>query len=156
MYHYQGEWFLSSSSLPEANGRVSSLAESSSSSSSYTFSSLFWEIWQKRGYPMPGDTSKCYMFELVSSFNRIVVRYSEDNIVLHGCRDITTLRECDPVEIAKTNGWDCVRTYPIRSLQGIYISSSILFINLSWLSYSFIIFFRSFSSYILLMQRVWN
>lgn len=38
------------------------------------FSDLFWEIWKNTGMKMPTDTSKCYIFEMLSKKNIIVVQ----------------------------------------------------------------------------------
>lgn len=65
---------------------------------------------------MPEINHMCYMFELVTPLNTIVVKYKENALTLIGCRDLRTLSEVDPFPVAQQNGWACVKTYPITSL----------------------------------------
>ena len=50
------------------------------------------------------------MFDFVSPSFRRIVRYKEDNIILHTVCDLTTLQELDPIEVAvnKTRLLHCV------------------------------------------------
>jgi hypothetical protein len=41
------------------------------------------------------------MFEMVSPRHTIIVQPEEEDIVFHGARDLRTLRELDPILIAK-------------------------------------------------------
>ena len=41
------------------------------------------------------------MFEMVSPRHTIIVQPKEEIIVFHGCRDLTNLKEIDPIMIGK-------------------------------------------------------
>jgi len=40
---------------------------------STTFSTFFWEVWNRKGYQYPSETDqrRCFMFELATPFNRV-------------------------------------------------------------------------------------
>lgn len=109
VYYYQGKWHVSSSGVPDASGIVMGTET--------TFAQLFWGTWDKLGYDFPNDKNKCYMFELIGPMNRIVVVHKEANIILHGARDLKTMKECNPVAVAYENGWQCVKLHPLTSFE---------------------------------------
>jgi len=111
LYWYDNEWQVSSSGMPDAQGEVSDFG--------FTFEKLFWDVWEELGYILPKDTSKCYMFELMTPYNRIVVQHKKNSIVLHGVRDLKTLKELDPYFIALKHEWQCVCTFSLRNLDEI-------------------------------------
>jgi hypothetical protein len=43
----------------------------------------------------------CSMFEMISPRHTIIVQPDDDDIVFHGARDLLTLREMDPIAVAK-------------------------------------------------------
>jgi len=108
LYWYRGEWWVASTSVPDATGVMQK--------DGLRFCDVFWDIWKKSGYSLPDDHNKCYMFEMLSSKNPIVVRPKKDALILHGCRDLTSLQELDPEPIAQRYQWKCVRKYPLQSL----------------------------------------
>lgn len=65
------------------------------------FVDVFWHLWRELELQLPEDTTKCYIFELLTSMNVIVVRPKKDELVLHGCRCLKTLNEIDPLLIAE-------------------------------------------------------
>ena len=71
MYHYDNTWHLSSSSLPEANGKITGMDKKGNDT---TLADVFWRVWKERMYPLPKDTNHCYMFELISKNNVIIVK----------------------------------------------------------------------------------
>lgn len=113
LYFYNNEWLVSSSGIPDASGEISSLIPG------VTFADMFWKVWRELGYLAPKDTRKCYGFEMMTQYNRIVCVYNKSNLVLHSVRDLDTLEECAPEEIAKENGWQCVKSYPMSSLEDV-------------------------------------
>ncbi len=102
MYHYDGKWHVSSSGVPDASGAVP-----------YgTFAKLFWDTWYKHEqYQLPVNTTKCYIFELMTPHNQIVVTHLSSQIVLHGVRCLKTLKEERPEEHAALNKWKVVESY---------------------------------------------
>eukprot|EP01130_Rhizamoeba_saxonica_P015273 TRINITY_DN6814_c0_g1_i3.p1 TRINITY_DN6814_c0_g1~~TRINITY_DN6814_c0_g1_i3.p1 ORF type:complete len:214 (-),score=45.01 TRINITY_DN6814_c0_g1_i3:12-653(-) len=59
----------------------------------------------------------CFMFELVSQSNTIVVQYTEDNLLFHGCRNLDTLNEESPDFYAKKYNWNLPKYYEFESLE---------------------------------------
>lgn len=88
LYFYQGKWRVQSSGMADAGGDVCD--------SGYTFNQLFWKVWQELEYHLPNETEYCFMFELMTPYNRVVVRQYQNNLVLHGVRHLQTLTESDP------------------------------------------------------------
>lgn len=111
LYFYDGSWHVSSSGLPCASGGIMGTET--------TFRELFWGVWDKLGYQLPRDPNVCYMFELMTPYNRVVVRHKDSRIVLHGARRLSDFRELNPIVEAHTNGWECVKTHPLGSWEEI-------------------------------------
>ncbi len=103
LYFYDGQWEIASSGLPDASG--------SRHGGAGNFRELFWETWNGLGYALPEENHFCYMFELITPENKIIVQYDESRIVLHGCRDLRTLNEHPPEPVAEQYGWEAVRTF---------------------------------------------
>jgi hypothetical protein len=60
---------------------------------------------------------RCYMFELTTPDNVIIVRHHRKALVCIGARDLDTLEEISCEDIAEETGWATPRTFPqIRSL----------------------------------------
>lgn len=49
---------------------------------------MFWGVWNKLGMKLPDaeDRNKCFMFELLTKHQVIIVRIEEDDILCHGVR----------------------------------------------------------------------
>jgi hypothetical protein len=114
LYHYQDKWHVSSSGSPDAGGQVTY-------NRNKTFQELFWEVWNELGYKLPDPAlNMCYMFELMTAENRIVVAYDFNRLVLHGARCILLpYNEVAPEQVAKDNGWECVKTFPFNDLANV-------------------------------------
>lgn len=108
LYYYQGEWRVQSSGMADAAGEVNGFG--------YSFGELFWKVWQDKNYQLPIETNYCFMFELMTPYNRIVVRQNSNNLVLHGVRDRLTLKEADPQIWGDKYKWEVVKTYPLQTL----------------------------------------
>ena len=113
LFYYDGQWRVATSGMPDALGEYSPLRPGS------TFSDLFWDEWHNLNYPLPDNHNLCYMFELMTPYNRIVCAYpeSQPSIVLHGCRDLQTLHELPPEPIAACYGWNCVKSIPASNIE---------------------------------------
>ena len=106
MYWHDGGWRVASSGHPTAGGPYGDTAE--------TFRSMFWQTWSALGYTMPQERGSWYAFEFCRPDNRIVVRYPEPRIVLHGVR-LDDFREVGPAgveAVALANGWESVKSWP--------------------------------------------
>lgn len=115
LYFYNGQWQVASNGSPDANGPTPYNRDK-------TFRMLFWQTYQEMGYSLPKDTNMCYMFELMSPENRVVIPYKTNKLVLHGARYVTpkmAFAELDPQVIAEENGWECVKTYPLNDINSV-------------------------------------
>ena len=107
LYWYGNEWNVSSSSLADASGPLPC---------KMTFAELFWDIWNKLGYNLPTDKTMCYMFEMLSPRNTIIVRPDREAMILHGVRKlIKPYPELEPEPIAKKQGWECIKTFSYKN-----------------------------------------
>jgi len=115
LYYYDKHWHVASSGMPDAGGEVMGTTT--------TFRDLFWKTWKDLRYQLPRDKNYCFMFEMMTPYNRIVVRHKESRIVLHGARRLTDFRELNPVVEAHHNGWECVPIYPLGSWDDIELAA---------------------------------
>jgi hypothetical protein len=118
LYYFDNRWQVASSGLPDAGGKVTMLDTNwkDNATSTTTYAELFWKVWNQVGYKLPNSTQRCYMFELVTNMNTIIVRYLEEMIVCIGCRDMETLNELEAEEVAKENGWRSPKSFKIQTL----------------------------------------
>jgi hypothetical protein len=110
VYRYRSAWHVASSARPDAGGAAHAAG--------ITFDELFRRTWATLGYPWPpdGDADTCFMFELMTPANRIIVSSDRPRIVLHGARHLPTMAELDPEPLAARYGWECVRTFPLATV----------------------------------------
>ncbi len=118
LYFYQGKWRVQSSGMADGAGDVYDFG--------CTFSQLFWQVWQELEYQLPSETEYCFMFELMTPYNRIVVRQHQNDLVLHGVRNLKTLTESDPHLWGSKYSWRVVNTYPLQTLAEIITASNSL------------------------------
>ncbi len=113
LYWYDNKWNVASSGSPDAGGEVYP--------TSLTFEGLFWKTWNDLGYKLPDAHSKryCYMFELCTMFNKIVVQHPKSRIVYHGCRNLDTLQEIhvDQSEEHMAYGWELIKSFPLQTME---------------------------------------
>ncbi len=112
LYHYNGNWEVSTSGTPDAEGPLGTVP-------GMTFKSLFWDVWNQLGYSLPESKNHCYMFELMTKHNQIVVVHEKPRIVLHGVRNMLYLYEENPNHYADMNGWECVQSYDFGTYEAI-------------------------------------
>lgn len=110
LYFYDNQWMVASSGTPDASGNVNDM--------DFTFSELFWKVWSELGYVLPNNTDMCYMFELMTPYNRIVVSHEKNRLVLHGARVISSGEEVYPEKAANPE-WEVVRSYSLNSIKAI-------------------------------------
>lgn len=112
-FYYKGSWNAASSGTPDAGGNVNN--------SNMTFSSLFWETWNKMGYGTLGmHPTLTYMFELMTKHNRVVVSHPEPKLVLIGARDTISGQEFNSMVFV--DQFKVVREFGIRSLDEVKAS----------------------------------
>ena len=82
-----------------------------------TNAELFWEVFKLLNYKLPTaeDESKCYMFELATPQNIVLVPHTTIALYLHGVRDLTTLQEELPDPYVEKYGWTLA---PMRLITG--------------------------------------
>lgn len=118
LYFYDREWRVQSSGTPDAAGEVNGFG--------FSFADLFWKVWQELGYQYPLEIDHCFIFELITPYNRIVVQPKENQLVLHGVRNIQTLEESEPSLWANQYGWQLVPSYPLTSWTEVIKAAEIL------------------------------
>jgi len=113
LYFWDGEWRVASSGSPDASGEVYGTG--------LIFRDLFWKVWNDLGYELPSENEQgmCFMFELCSNFNKIVVQHPKPRIVFHGARKLDTFQEMKPEGIARTHMWEVVKSFPLQTLDQI-------------------------------------
>jgi len=115
LYHYDNKWHVSSSGMPDAAGNVLN--------SELSFADLFWKVWEQLEYDLPDNKNMCYMFELMTPYNRVVVKHARNRIVLHGARNLSDFSEVNPIVVAHHNGWECVEIHSLETWEDIMEAS---------------------------------
>ncbi len=115
LYWYNGIWNVATSGSPDAGGNVNDLPN-------MTFASLFWDTFQKQKLSVPphSDVDINYMFELMTPYNRIVVRHMDCQLKLIGVRDRFSGQELSvygPRAVA--TGYPAVRAFALNSVAAI-------------------------------------
>lgn len=109
LYNWCGSWQVATSGTPDGATDIGEFP--------MTFAELFWKIFNRAGYKLEAfDPSVCYMFELCSPWNRVVIPHQDERIVLHGARSLVTGLELSPQLQAAGVGVECVRLFPIQSI----------------------------------------
>ncbi len=110
VYWYDGQWHIQTSGMPDASGEVNGIK-------GYTFADLFQDIVWMRGYTLPKLKHVCYMFELVSPLNRVVVHQTKPQVYWIGARHLETLQELDVYAYPRwPDAPPIPRTWDLRSL----------------------------------------
>lgn len=118
LYFYDNRWHVASSGTPDASGNINE--------SDKSFADLFWDTWRALNYKLPIDRNICYMFELMTNNNRIVVNHPKSRLVLHGLRWVDenqpNLSGCElPPAKAYNNifNWEVVNVYDFHTVEEI-------------------------------------
>jgi len=112
LYWYDNQWNICTTGTPDGGGQVGDFG--------FTFAELFWKTWTELGYNLPEviDTTNCFIFELCTPYNRVVVQHSKSRIVLHGARDIDTQQEIDVEDVTMFYpGWEPIRWFPLTRFE---------------------------------------
>lgn len=111
LYWYDSQWQVASSGTPDASGNVHACK--------LTFAELFWQVFEEMGYQSSISTSNCYMFEMLTPYNRVITRFEGNKLILHGAREMSSYKEIVPAAVAIAYGWECVRTHHLNNWEGI-------------------------------------
>ena len=110
LWYYGGRWQVSTKGSPNAGGNVGDRP--------FTFSQLFWDVWSELGYRQEDLTiGKTYVFELLTPWNKVVVRQNCNRLVLIAVRDNLSGEETDVREYAPY--LTVVKSYDLNDLQDI-------------------------------------
>lgn len=119
LYWYDNKWHVQTSGVPDASSNIDDLQ--------ITFSDLFWKTHNDMGYKLPSqnfDTDICLSFELMTPFNKVVVRHAEPKLVLIGAHNRLTGIEYVPEELKLKYSlpYDVVRSFPLNTIDEIVTS----------------------------------
>ena len=112
LYFYDGEWRVQTSGTPDAAGAVGGL--------NLSFGDLFWQVFREMGLSLPpilksnAQHEHTFMFELMTPYNRVVVRHRERRLALIGVRHRETGQERDIDEFGRI--YPVVRSFPLRTM----------------------------------------
>ena len=114
LYYYDDAWQVATTGRADASGEVSGAKKQQTS-----FADLFWSTFRQLGYRLPTcDGRFCYLFELMTRHNQVVVKHEKPRIVLHGIREVGVFPypEHLPEPFAAEYGWEVARTFPLSQL----------------------------------------
>jgi hypothetical protein len=114
LYEHGGVWHVASSGTPRAGGRYGK--------EELLFRDRFWQVFYGAGMVLPPQymSGVGFFFELCAPDNRIVVKYDEPKLVLHGARDRNTEHELSRgtlENIAAELFWPIVKEHPLQSAE---------------------------------------
>jgi hypothetical protein len=101
LYFYNGEWNVSTKTLPDASGEIYKKET--------TYRELFFKIFKDLNYELPTDTTKCYIFEAMYDGQGITSK-NKETISLLAVRDLITLKELDVEIIGNELGYSIVES----------------------------------------------
>jgi hypothetical protein len=109
LYWYPDQWRVASSGTPDASGPAHD--------SGITFADLFWKTWNDLKHQLPTDRQSCFMFELMTPLNRIIVPHERSRLVYIGQRSLTgAMKESWGEHQAEILGWQVAKEYPLTTL----------------------------------------
>lgn len=114
LYFYDKQWHVGTSGTPDA---VTPVHDTET-----TFKELFWDTFRKQGMelPHPNFAGTTFIFELMSPYNRIVVRHPKPLIVLIGVRQVYgNFIEDTPERNGRMLHWPYVHHIRLRSFEDI-------------------------------------
>ena len=115
-YEYAGTWHVATTGNPDAGGRVND--------SAYTFAELFWEtlgIYLSEDWDTaPWESADwCYLFELTTPHNRVIVNHLTAGLTLLGVRNRVSGQWVSASETVMARVVPVVREFPLRSFADI-------------------------------------
>ncbi len=115
-FEYAGTWHVATTGNPDAGGPVND--------SAYTFAELFKEtlgLYLGEDWETPPweNTDWCYLFELTTPHNRVIVNHLTAGLTLLGVRDRVSGQWVKTSETVMARVVPVVREYPLRSFADI-------------------------------------
>lgn len=114
LYHYKGEWNISTKTMPDADGKIYN--PNKEIKEEKLFRDYFFDTFKKLGYKFPENTNRTYVFEFMFK-NQGIVQKTKESISLLMVRDLSTLEEVNHIEVANEYGWDKVTPIETSSLE---------------------------------------
>lgn len=119
VYPYDRLWHVATTGTADASGEVNGFG--------MTFADLFWQTFQEQGMRLPGFTDTepsdlCYLFELTTPYNQVVVAHTECRLTLLAIRNRRTGAYLSPEMVtfaADMLACPRVREYPLTSWEAI-------------------------------------
>ena len=111
VFFYGNRWHVQTTGTIFASGQVNGL--------DMTFKDLFWKTWEEEGYPNPVsffDRDFCFMFELTTPFNRVVVPHKTCRLTLLAIKNKLTLQEVSIKPIILESNIQGVRSFALQSM----------------------------------------
>ncbi len=111
---YSNSWDIGTQGTPDACGPVGGWG--------FTFKELFWKTWNELGYKLPDWKESTWIFELCSSYNKIIVQHPTPRIVLHGQRRARGGHELSYpflIRAGQEYNWEVVKAYDLSSFDAI-------------------------------------
>ncbi len=116
VFEYMGAWHVATTGNPDAGGPVND--------SAYTFAELFWETlgiylgedWDTAPWESP---DWCYLFELTTPHNRVIVNHLTAGLTLLGVRDRVSGQWISVSETVMARVVPVVCEYPLQSFADI-------------------------------------
>ena len=93
LYYHNGVWSVSSSKHPHGDALLGIRKQHN-----IVFDQLFWSIFNAKYKLHDLNKRYCYMFEMISPDNPIVIQYDTNNLILTGARNMDTFEELDIVD----------------------------------------------------------
>lgn len=88
LYFYKNEWHVQTLGNPDALGSINENED-------MNFQKLFWDTFKEENYPLPPYLWQhyCFIFELMTKHNRVVVQHLKPQLILIGIRCLLTQKE---------------------------------------------------------------
>ena len=96
LYYYNGEWNISTKTIPDADGRIHI--------KDVIFRDFFFEVFNKLGYKLPNDINNVYVFEFMFEGQGITLK-NKESISLLMVRNLITYEELNHEEIGNNLGY---------------------------------------------------
>ena len=116
LYYYNNEWQVQTSGTPDASGQVGD--------TEFTFAELFWKVFEEKEYKLPTEDliGCCFVFELMTKHNKVIVRHEENDLKLIGARSLNLEQETPIWDEIVANvwellNWEIVKSYPLKSIK---------------------------------------
>jgi hypothetical protein len=109
LYFYDNSWQVASSYFPDGKDAMCY----KSPEHKVIFNKYFWDIFNKKGYKIPIESDMNFFFEMITPHHLYVVQYKEEDLILHGARNIKSMKEEDHKEYALKYGWNYTKEISI-------------------------------------------